>query len=403
MNRHHRKLARKMGWICGLLAFGALSLAKPAVVITQSGQRYEGDVTEKANEVIINIRGVETRISRDEIAAIEYSKSFDDEFNDRLSKLTEGDAAGRIELARWAMQQEQYTKARDALELALQADPNSAEATQMLTLVRSQMRVANQSRNNTPRSANAAEIDQKREDLNAIQRNLLHEDDVQKIRRIEWKQGDTGVRVRVDSKLAKQYADMRQQRWEDFGRLKQADQARAILDDQNATPEQRAGVTIMNDPPAIADFRRSVQPIILNGCATSGCHGGPDAGKFTLVSPATTDEATYTNFYVLTNYKKQLQTVVPAGGIFGGMTEIEMIDRGNPQRSLLVQYSLPADVAEFDHPAVNNYQPLFQNVFEARARPMIAWIERTLRLNPDASGINYTPTFGGAATQPVSR
>ena len=159
----------------------------------------------------------------------------------------------------------------------------------------------------------------------------------------------------------------------------------------------------MSDPPSIADFRRSVQPIILSGCATSGCHGGPAAGKFTLVSPATTDEATYTNFYVLTNYKKQLQTVVPAGGIFGGMTEIEMIDRGNPQRSLLVQYSLPADVAEFDHPAVNNYQPPFQNVFEARARPMIAWIERTLRLNPDPTGINYTPTFGPAATQPVSR
>ena len=134
MNRHHRKLARKMGWICGLLAVGAISLAKPAVVITQSGQRYEGDVTEKANDVIINIRGVETRISRDEIAAIEYSKSFEDEFNDRLAKLTEGDAVGRIELARWAMQQEQYTKARDALELALQADPNSAEATQMLVL-----------------------------------------------------------------------------------------------------------------------------------------------------------------------------------------------------------------------------------------------------------------------------
>ena len=39
-----------------------------------------------------------------------------------------------------------------------------------------------------------------------------------------------------------------------------------------------------SDPPpaVVADFTRVVQPLLFNRCAT-GCHGGPDAGGFSLV------------------------------------------------------------------------------------------------------------------------
>ena len=53
---------------CGLLAIAMLvntiASAKPAVVTTRDGQRFEGDVTESDTEVVIDIRGVKTVIPR---------------------------------------------------------------------------------------------------------------------------------------------------------------------------------------------------------------------------------------------------------------------------------------------------------------------------------------------------
>lgn len=36
-------------------------------------------------------------------------------------------------------------------------------------------------------------------------------------------------------------------------------------------------------PPVVAEFTRSVQPLVFNRCATGGCHGGPDAGRLHFV------------------------------------------------------------------------------------------------------------------------
>jgi hypothetical protein len=74
-----------------------------------------------------------------------------------------------------------------------------------------------------------------------------------------------------------------------------------------------------------------------------------------------------------------------AGGIFGGATEVRMVERGNatPEKSLLVQSAAPTDVAEFDHPKVANWQPLFQTLADNRARAITEWIRSLKPTQPD--------------------
>src|SRR5438132_1990813 len=125
-------------WMLGgaltLLATSIL-LAKPGVVITRDGQRLEGEITEKTDSVVISIRGIETAVPRDNIASLTYSEPFEKQFQDRLAKLDPKDVKGRLELARWAFDQKQYSTARDACEAALAIDPNNREAVELESLV----------------------------------------------------------------------------------------------------------------------------------------------------------------------------------------------------------------------------------------------------------------------------
>ncbi|MCS7033064.1 MAG: hypothetical protein NZ561_03610, partial [Phycisphaerae bacterium] len=92
--------------------------------------------------------------------------------------------------------------------------------------------------------------------------------------------------------------------------------------------------------------------------------------------------AAYTNFHLLTTYTVRRPEAPPADAVFGPESELRMVDRGHAARSLLLQYALPAEVAQFDHPAVRNFTPLFRSVSDPRARPVIDWIDRSLKLNP---------------------
>ena len=72
-------------------------LAKQGVVTTRDGQRVEGDINEKADEVVVTSHGVNTVIARDNIASLQYSEAFEKQFQDRLAKLDPKDVNGRIE------------------------------------------------------------------------------------------------------------------------------------------------------------------------------------------------------------------------------------------------------------------------------------------------------------------
>jgi hypothetical protein len=138
--------------LIGVIGSTAFVMAKPGVVVTRDGRKLEGDVTERDNQVIINMHGVDTIMARDDVTSINIPEAFNKEFADRLAKLSDKDVAGRIALARWAFDQRQYGKAREALDSALAIDPNNREAVDLQNVITSQMKLE---ANKTPGDARA--------------------------------------------------------------------------------------------------------------------------------------------------------------------------------------------------------------------------------------------------------
>jgi len=184
----------------------------------------------------------------------------------------------------------------------------------------------------------------------------------------------------------------------DFYSLTVNDQVHEIL--TRGTPEMRRDIQILSDPPALFQYRRQIQPFLIANCATSGCHGGPTgAAKFHLVTPAESELAGYTNFYILQNYTK----AVKADSSVFGKGDLRMIDRQQPERSILLQYALPGAIAEYDHPDVPGYRPAVRGLNDPRYHQILDWIGSSLKAEDPNYGIDY-PVQGStsAASQPAS-
>lgn len=399
----HRRpwIAMALALLFVLIQWSAAAQAREGIVKTRDGRTIQGDVTQADNgDVSINVRGVVMNLARADIESVEYPESFDTQYQQRLDALKANDAAGRLELARWAFDNQQYERAREAAQAAIDIDPNSADAVTMLETIRVQMRLE-QNRQEPPPNADAqpsddGQITQEPEDsadrsgsldgVRRVERNLLTADDINRIRQLELKPNDDAVRVRFANDVERRFASTSNQDPGRFRNLRPVQKAIQILDDND--PDFTRDVHIMSDPSAMMEFRRLVQPLALNGCATTGCHGSSAGGKFILYSPAESEDITYTNFYILQQYRKP--AAQGQNSVFGA-GEHRMIDRSNPQDSLLLQYGLPADIAQVDHPPVRGLKPIFRNLQDPRYQQVVRWMNESLKpVDPDY-GIDYQP------------
>ncbi len=118
-------------------------------------------------------------------------------------------------------------------------------------------------------------------------------------------------------------------------------------------------IQIHSEPQVMQTFRQTVEPVVLQSCATVGCHRGQGAPGFRLFGGRghANLRQTYTNFYILNKltYKGR-----------------KLINRGDPPLSLLYQYLLPRDDAAYRHPGKPQRGPRYR-VFNRKA--IMDWIE----------------------------
>ena len=382
------------------LAIASVLLAKPGVVITRDGQRLEGEITEKTDSVVVSIRGIETAVPRDNIASLTYSEPFEKQFQDRLAKLDPKDVKGRLELARWAFDQKQYSAARDACDSALAIDPNNREAVDLENLVRGQMRME-QSRGAAPKPPpSAPEKPPASGPLTPANAKLLSPADINTIKQWELRPVDTRTSIRLENNVERRYVQYANLQFSEFNAKAPIDRAIDILD--KGDPSMRKDVRIVGDPGSIIEFKSTIQPIVLGGCATSNCHGGNKGGALQLIAPASSDAATYTNFYVLTQYRKKITDA--NGGAFNANVDRRLIDRGHGGESLLAQYMLPADVSKYDHPKVLGFNGLVRGKDDVKYRQVVNWMDNSLSSIAPNYGISYqlpTTSASQPATQPT--
>jgi hypothetical protein len=379
-------MARRTGWMC--LAAGVLLASvlwgEDGVVRTKDGFVYEGEVTETSTHVTIKSHGVETVIPRGDVASKDRAGDYEQEFRARLGKLEAQDVAGRVALAREAFDRRQYILAREMLEAAISIDGNNRQAFDLYVLVQNQIRME-RTRTEPPTTAPATRPQVS--PMPVADRRVLTTADVQAIRRTELQSSDTGVRIRFDGDVKKRFADSQNLSFADFVAWSPVEQALMIL--QDGDQAMRDKVQILSDPQSIGVYRRQIQPLILQNCATASCHGGPSGAGLVLLTGGESDAMTYTNFFILQRYRKQ---VGGAQRVFSGNMK-RLIERGSGEHSLLANYGLPANIGEYDHPPVNGklIAPAFRNREDARYLLVVEWMNESLKdIGPDY-GIRYTP------------
>jgi hypothetical protein len=390
---------------CMLLGFAcSLAWGRPGVLVTRQGQTLNGDIKEQDQTYVVTIRGIDTIVQRRDVVSVEFHEDVEKQFQEKLARLGPKDVKGRIELARWAFDRDQYDLARKALEAARAIEPNNADATRMLETVQSQIRLERAAQTRpagaAPRAPSTSPSTQPTGPA-TTSRHLLTADDINIIRQLEINpKQDTQLRVTFNNDVRKRFITEENLNPASFASLRPQEQALRILD--YGTPQMRRDVQIMSDPAAMLEYRRVIQPLVLQNCATSNCHGGTagGAGGLFLFSPADNDAMTYTNFYILQSYR---QPGEQTGGVFGG-ADLRMIDRASPRQSLLVHYALPPTIAEFDHPDVRGYRPALRNRDDPNYARLLDWITFALVPTREASdyGIDYQPPGRTAATRPAT-
>jgi hypothetical protein len=372
-------------------------MAKQGVVRTRDGRTIEGDVTEKADQVVVVVKGIQTTINRDNVSGIEYFDSVEQQYEAKKKALPKNPtAADHLGLARWLLDQRSYDLSLREVHAAQRIDPNSADAMTLEQTVMAQRRLDRPREGGgagtgtpAPRPpANTGTGAAPREGGGVAPRagegKFLTPEDIGMIRKWEWKDSDNNPpRVTVTPDVRRRYVNLRALNPGEFAAMTMPQQAWTILTDREAPADMKREIRVTSDPQSLADFRRTIQPLIVNNCATAGCHGGNQAGDLFLYHNNTDrEEVAYTNFYILRSYFKRV----------GDRTRF-MIDPGYPDESILAQFALHPDAAELDHPELKGqtYKAMAPNRNAPAYVAIINWM-RGLALDV-APGDPKKPTY----------
>jgi hypothetical protein len=148
-------------------------------------------------------------------------------------------------------------------------------------------------------------------------------------------------------------------------------------------------IVVEGDPSTFALFRRRILPLVNRGCARAGCHGGRTARvfRFPQGSPSS-DTYAYTTFILL----DQLET--PHG---------PLLNRTNPEGSVLLSYLMPPELSERGHPPVGkgpSFKPVLRDVTDRQYRVVLEWINSLLVPRPDY-GLEYENPYAGRRGAPA--
>ena len=368
-----------------LLLAASVALARPGSVRTKDGRNIEGDITENDNQVTVATKVASVTFNRGDIASITYAANIKEQYEKRLAALpANAGAKSHLDLARWLYDSKEYTLAKTEVDKTLELDPNHAEAVMLRqTIERSAM--WDKATPPAQPAKIAAAVGPTTRPGASKDRRLLTVDQINIIRQMELKETER-PRVQWLKDVKRRYMEHSGLTAKDFNAIPDSEKAIQIL--KNGMPEMRVDVRIASDPASLAEYKR-VQPMLLTGCASTICHGSTRAGTFMLYNPAENEQVTYTNFYILTQYNPFLRGVLR-----------KSIDRQQPKASLIAEYGLPMDDAQWPHPKATNWAPVFRGRTDAKYLAVTNWISSLSPLEPEY-GIKFALPGGAPATQPV--
>ncbi|HQY89500.1 MAG TPA: hypothetical protein PK402_12680, partial [Tepidisphaeraceae bacterium] len=284
-------------------------------------------------------------------------------------------------------QQREYVLALEAIDEAILIDPVNMQARDLAGVIRRQAQIeAGKPRPENSNSESTATTEPAYQNPRA---SLMSDDQINRIRLMEMRKGDKQMRISFRAEVRQRYIEKHPpMTFRQFNAQSKLDQALEIRDRGSA--DMLDDLRIMNDPPALELFTNRIEPALVRGCATSRCHGGPNGGDFRLIAPSTNREIKYTNYHIIMNYSRLVET--ESTSVFSTPI-VDMVRRGESAKSLLTQYSLPRSKTSLQHPDVQNFSPLIHDVDQPLYQDMVRWMDSLLQPIAPEYGFDFSYQF----------
>lgn len=352
-------------------------------ILLRGGGWVEGRVVEDGfEEVVLLIEGIRHGIPRAEVSHINLKPGFEEELERARAAMDPTNVDRRLELVRWMIERDRLELAAVELEAILQMEDRPL-ARQQLNALRARIELGRgagtEPRPESPREDRTAGLPERSltpEDVNIIR---VYEIDFQNPPAVEVEPAT--IRRLIENHASHPSIPEQVGRRDALFALEDIDQVRLIFEVQ--ATELYPEITVREEPESINLFRTRVHNAwLIRNCATSGCHGGQDAGDFFLHRYAMNSPRTvYENLLILE------RTRLESGD--------RMIDYENPKMSLLVQYALPRSEARLKHPAVPGFAPAFPSGGGRAMADTLRFIDAMYQPRPD-----YPVTFEVPKVEP---
>lgn len=379
-----------VGLLALLVSVPSLALAREATVRTRDGRELTGElVTQNDRVVVLSIAGIETPVPREQVAELEIKPTAEELYAKMRPELEDSDLEGRLALAQRLYEMKALELSRRELadlSRSFPGEPRIARLDKIIEadqeLARQRVREdrsprANENQGREPRTRDGrAEPAEAGELLTAEQINLI------RVYEIDLADEPRGIRISREV-LDKFFQVYRDGDGQPLDRRAQAEFRRKPPYEQlgeffTARVRDLYGqVEIMVDPPALSTYRNTInEAYVVRYFRRHFGTGQVDGLKLYGARPNTVEEA-YTNFFVLQQ--------------FVGGDSVPMIDRTNPQDSLLLQWGLPRELATSPAPQIEGWEPAFRSVDDTQFQRIVEWIGMLYTPTPDY-GITYPPT-----------
>jgi len=384
-------------WTCvaaGLfgLMMGINAQAREAVIETESGQTFEGElISETDQTVVLLISGIETPVQRSNIKSITLKKSGREIFEQRRAGLEDDDLDGRFALAYDMYEMGELDLAKRETQSLLERFPDSEKVKRLDGVVADAIKLREDraqrpaARPAPPAPGGGAEAPANghRLDPRVLREQQLTDEQINLIRLWELPADLSELKPRIIipretiETVLDEYADReavpKGRREQNAFRTAPGWEQLPVLFSVRAR-ELYPTVRVIEDPPVMKTFRSEIAPLYVNGYFTETFGRGAVEGLTLFGGLGDRVRAAYTDFYILHKYQQ--------GNAY-------MIDRDKPAESLLVQWGLPRDQATYKAPEAPGWRPFFSGRDDPQFTRIVDWID-SLYMTVDY-GISYSP------------
>jgi hypothetical protein len=346
-------------------------------VVFNDGRTLVGKLLEDGYEnVSLEIEGIPAKYARAAVSEVQPYPT-DEELYERFRTAIEPDQyTARYTLALWLYDRKMYAESKHELDSLLEAT-NHYEAKRLLNEVNAQLALMK------PRENSDSPAPQPRAPKPEVPSNLLSKSDVNLIKVYELDLADP-PRMQVSDELIRTLLEKYSH--SELIPAKSAEKAGFFSKEPIEivrtmfalkARELYPQIEVLGEPESLNLFRQRVHNAwVINNCATSRCHGGPDGGRLFLHNrDFKSDDTRYTNLLIL------LRTRIDT---------LPLVDFDKPTDSLLFQYALPATEARRPHPDVKGWSPALTSSRKGLQEDFVRWV-RSMRVRNGEYPVDYPP------------